>query len=148
MICTKAEIFDLMDFQLARLEYDLDARVITWASRAMESLFGYTVPGELEGKSADILVPEGSRDAHRAGLEAYAVSPVSRNISGRQTLMGRRKDGSTFPVSIGLYPGVVGPISNKKRVVIVIVFDLTNIQAGELYPVPAISPRPQVQDAK
>ncbi len=68
-----------------------------------EKKFGY-MPEELIGKSVDILVPERFRSAHFGLRKAFALDPQPRPMGARRDLYGRRKDGTEFPVEIGLNP--------------------------------------------
>ncbi len=67
-----------------------------------EKLFGYG-RGELLGQAVELLVPERFRahPEHRAGFFAH---PEARAMGVGRDLSGRRKDGSEFPVEIGLNP--------------------------------------------
>ena len=67
----------------------------------MEKKFGYG-HGELVGKSVEILVPERLRQAHLGLRESFARAPQSRLMGAGRDVYGLRKDGSEFPVEIGL----------------------------------------------
>ena len=66
-------------------------------------LFGYD-PHELEGQPVEVLLPEHLRERHREHVRQYNIEPRARSLGVGQVLMGRRKDGSVFPVEIGLSP--------------------------------------------
>ncbi|MCQ8104137.1 PAS domain S-box protein [Methylomonas sp. SURF-2] len=66
-----------------------------------EHSFGYSRE-EMLGKTVEMLVPERFRDAHIGFRQAYLVKPESRPMGAGRDLYGRRKDGSEFPVEIGL----------------------------------------------
>eukprot|EP01127_Copromyxa_protea_P004534 TRINITY_DN1438_c0_g1_i2.p1 TRINITY_DN1438_c0_g1~~TRINITY_DN1438_c0_g1_i2.p1 ORF type:complete len:1824 (+),score=303.29 TRINITY_DN1438_c0_g1_i2:370-5472(+) len=71
----------------------------------MEKMFGYN-RDELIGQPLECLLPERYRGNHPANVNSFLLNPCVRNIgyaSGRD-LFGRRKDGSEFPVEIGLNP--------------------------------------------
>lgn len=125
MICTKSEMFDLEADKLAKLEYDLDAGIITWASKPLEELFGYTLRGELEGKPVETLLPTPRRVIHKVHVSGYAKHPEARAMGVGMTLEGQRADGTVFPVAVLLCPGTSGSYSARKRVVIATVLDLT-----------------------
>ncbi|KIL99342.1 diguanylate cyclase/phosphodiesterase (GGDEF & EAL domains) with PAS/PAC sensor(s) [Paramagnetospirillum magnetotacticum MS-1] len=75
---------------------------ITLVNPQVEAMFGYD-GGELTGKPIEILVPMGVRAGHTAQRDGYI-----QNIDGRRVAMqgralrGVRKDGSEFPVEVGL----------------------------------------------
>lgn len=69
----------------------------------VEKLFGYA-RGELLNQPVEMLVPERFRDQHPAHLGKYFTEPRVRTTSGGLDLLGRRKDGSEFPVEISLSP--------------------------------------------
>ena len=68
-----------------------------------ERLFGYAREELLE-QPVEILVPERFRKPHPAMREAFFASPTVRSMGAGRDLFGRRKDGSEFPVEIGLNP--------------------------------------------
>jgi len=66
-------------------------------------LFGYC-PEELLGRPIEILVPEASRSSHTVFRESFGQHPRVRSIGSGRDLLAQRKDGSRFPVEIGLNP--------------------------------------------
>lgn len=68
--------------------------------RLME-LFGYG-EGELLGRSIELLLPESFRHAHAAHRAGYNAEPTRRHMGRGRELNGLRKDGSIFPVEVGL----------------------------------------------
>jgi PAS domain S-box-containing protein len=68
-----------------------------------ERFFGYR-RDELVGQAVEILVPERFRAAHVNHRANFLVSPLARPMGAGRDLYGRRKDGSEFPVEIGLTP--------------------------------------------
>lgn len=78
--------------------------LIAQANRQALSLFGYS-ESDLVGVSIEMLVPEGARARHRAHRAGYMAHPHVRAMGATgQTLMGRRRDGTQFPVEIALSP--------------------------------------------
>ena len=65
--------------------------------------FGYTVD-ELIGEPIEILVPEAQRGTHEGHRSHFQAGPILRPMGVGLDLVGQRKDGSTFPVEIGLSP--------------------------------------------
>ena len=70
---------------------------------ASERMFGYA-GDELVGSSVDTLLPDALRSRHIAHRAAFWSSPDARAMGAGMDLHARRKDGSEFPVAIGLTP--------------------------------------------
>ena len=75
--------------------------VIQVANRIADKLFGYR-DGELVGRGIETLLPENLRQRHREFREMFMLHPEPRTMGEGRDLMGRRKDGSVFPVEISL----------------------------------------------
>ncbi len=67
----------------------------------VEVMFGYS-QAELIGAPLEMLVPERFRATHGAHRLAFARAPSIRPVGVDRDLTARRKDGSEFPVEIGL----------------------------------------------
>jgi PAS domain S-box-containing protein len=76
---------------------------IIFVNSLVSTMLGYG-NGELLGKSIEILVPERYRRAHSVFRDAFMASPVARPMGKGRDLFARRKDGTEFPVEIGLNP--------------------------------------------
>ena len=68
-----------------------------------EELFGYRRE-ELNGKLVEILLPERFRGKHPGYRREFLSAPSTRAMGAGRELFGLRKDGSEFPVEIGLNP--------------------------------------------
>lgn len=68
-----------------------------------EIVFGYQ-RDELLGQPVEMLVPEASRTHHPALRSTFFSEPLSRPMGAGRDLYALRKDGSRFPVEIGLNP--------------------------------------------
>jgi PAS domain S-box-containing protein len=98
---------------------------ISLINKETERLFGYTEI-ELIGRPVDQLVPHQLREQHAAHRREYLTAPVIRNMGTGQDLYGERKDGTQFPVEIGLAPldtdegtlvsAVIHDITDRKQV--------------------------------
>lgn len=76
---------------------------IVSVNQQAEGLFGYG-QGTLVGMPIETLVPERSRSRHRQHRSGYQVVPEKRPMGAGLELVGRRRDGSEFPVDISLAP--------------------------------------------
>jgi PAS domain S-box-containing protein len=79
---------------------DRDGR-LALVNSGMERLFGFPRE-ELLGRHIEMLMPERYRGAHPGLRKAYMNAPTTRDMAGRRELYALRKDGSEFPVEIGL----------------------------------------------
>jgi PAS domain S-box-containing protein len=71
------------------------------ANRKTEEMFGYKL-SEIIGQPLDPLVPQNSRGLHEVRHRNYFQEGKSRRMGLGLELEARRKDGSLFPVEIGL----------------------------------------------
>src|SRR5712664_4612030 len=75
-------------------------------------LFGYERE-ELVGQMIEILVPQRLQRAHAGHRSLYARDPRTRSMGAGMELFARRKDGTEFPIEVGL-----GPLATKEGVLI------------------------------
>ena len=76
---------------------------IAIVNRQAEDMFGYT-RAELLGHEVEMLLPESAREHHLGHRGRYADNPELRPMGPGLDLLGRRKDGTEFPVEISLSP--------------------------------------------
>ena len=105
------------------LAVDPDGTIIFVNARC-ERMLGY-VRDELLGHPVEILIPPRLRDGHVGLRRAFAAVPQQRPMGIGRDLLAQRKDGSEFPVEIGLSPvesgsgpcvlAVMVDISERKR---------------------------------
>jgi formate hydrogenlyase transcriptional activator len=76
---------------------------IRLANHEIERQFGYP-RGELIGQPIDILLSESRRDADAAHRALFRAKPETRPLGAGGNVLGRRRDGSQFPVEIGVNP--------------------------------------------
>ncbi len=108
--------------------------ILTKVNKATERMFGYSA-SELLGQNVKLLMPDPYRDEHDSYLARYKQTGVSHVIGNGREVMGRRKDGSTFPVDLavsevdhlGLFTGIMRDISERKR----LERDVLSIAEGE-----------------
>jgi PAS domain S-box-containing protein len=79
------------------------AGVISFANAPAATVFGYSL-NELIGHRVETLIPERFRDRHVGYRKGFLSEPSSRAMGAGRDLFGRRKDGSEFPVEVGLSP--------------------------------------------
>jgi two-component system, LuxR family, sensor kinase FixL len=91
-----------------------------------ERTFGYS-RAELLGQSLQMLVPQRLRGRHEGLYEAFFADPQQRPMGAGRELYAVKKDGSEFPVEIGL-----NPIETAEgSMVIAAVVDITARKAAE-----------------
>jgi PAS domain S-box-containing protein len=98
---------------------------IVLVNTQIENLFGYG-RDELFGQSIEMLVPKRFHAGHSTYRRSFLSAPMARPMGAGRDLYGLRKDGSEFPVEIGLNPleteqgmmvlGTIVDITQRKRV--------------------------------
>src|SRR4030095_9558812 len=81
----------------------IKAGAISMVNAQTEKFFGYDRV-ELIGLNIDLLVPERYRANHADFRAGFLANPQTRSMGVGRDLYGLRKDGSEFPVEIGLTP--------------------------------------------
>lgn len=103
----------------------IDARgTVASFNRAAEHIFGYE-GSEVIGRNIKMLMPEPYHSQHDGYLHNYRTTGIARIIGIGREVMGRRKDGSTFPMDLAvsevqhlgnsLFIGMVRDITERKR---------------------------------
>jgi PAS domain S-box-containing protein len=80
-----------------------DQGIITHVNQQTEYMFGYH-HSEMVGKKVEMLLPEPVRPLHEHHRATYADDPRVRRMGTDLRLLGRRKNGTEFPVEIMLSP--------------------------------------------
>jgi len=81
--------------------------IIETANPAAERMFGYTA-AELVGRNFSLLVPELDQDRRNGSLEYYSASAEARASGLGREVVGKRKDGSLFPLEIAVSEMILG----------------------------------------
>ncbi len=99
--------------------------VVRSFNRAAENSFGYAAR-EVIGRNISMLMPEPHRGQHDAYLRRYFETGVPHVIGIRREVEGQRKDGTLFPVSLGvsilehndrpMFIGLIHDITETKRI--------------------------------
>ena len=100
-----------------------DGRIRSVNPRVAE-LFGYEAE-ELVGELVEILVPDAQRSRHVSHRSSFHDAPRSRAMGLGLELEGRRKDGTTFPIEVGLSSFDTHEDDCLQRCVIAIVRDVS-----------------------
>jgi PAS domain S-box-containing protein len=91
-----------------------------------ENIFGYR-RNDLVGQKIEILVPERFRTSYQAYRAQFLGAPIARARGSGRELFVRRKDGSEFPVEIG-----ISPIrSNEGNLVLAVITDISARKQAE-----------------
>jgi PAS domain S-box-containing protein len=98
--------------------------IIETVNPAIELMFGYTA-ADLDGKPLSLLIPELDQEHHNVSLAYYGASAEARAMGLGREVMGRRKDGSAFPLEIAVsemslggqryFTGLLRDISKRKH---------------------------------
>jgi len=91
---------------------------------AAEKIFGYKAE-DIVGKSLNMLMPPGQAYNHDRYLDAYATTGKASIIGYGREVVGRRRDGTEFPIDLAIsevtidgkrmYTGVVRDITQRKQ---------------------------------
>lgn len=90
------EIIDIAPEAIISIGSDMKIQLF---NQGAERIFGYKAK-EMMGQPMDILIPEDMRHDHSRHIEGFSKSSATyRLMDQRDEVMGRRKDGSSFPAS-------------------------------------------------
>ena len=98
--------------------------IVESVNPAAEKVFGYTA-AEMVGRNVCMLMPSPHREKHDAYMETYRRTGQARIIGRGREVVGRKKDGSVFPMDLSvaevklkggrLFTGVVRDVTERKR---------------------------------
>ena len=121
---TEARLLAIIDFAVdAIITIDGDG-VIRSVNAAAVSMFGYSA-GEAVGRNVNMLMPEPYRGEHDGYLHRYQKTGEAKIIGVGREVLGRRKDGETFPIGLAvseittaetrLFTGIIRDITERKN---------------------------------
>ncbi len=100
----------------------IDSRgIVRIYNESAQKLFGYAAE-EVIGRNVSMLMPSPYHEEHDGYVEHYLGSGEKRIIGIGREVVGRRKDGTTFPMYLSVGEGVL----NGERIFVGIVHDLTS----------------------
>jgi PAS domain S-box-containing protein len=98
--------------------------IIGTVNPAAERIFGYSA-GEMIGQNVRIIMPEPYRSAHDSYVSTYLRTGKRKIIGSKREVPGRRKDGTIFPLELGvserrlgsqrIFTGLMRDITERKR---------------------------------
>jgi two-component system, LuxR family, sensor kinase FixL len=98
--------------------------IIQMVNPAAERLFGYAA-SEMVGRNVNILMPAPYQAEHDAYIARYLATGQKKIIGIGREVVGRRKDGTTFPMDLSvaearcggerLFVGILRDVSERKR---------------------------------
>lgn len=104
---TASEVADVKAWAADKVGFilvDMDTQKILFATQGAEQIFGY-MPDEMAGMDLVALVADEFKGVHPSHVSKFNANPTPRQMGRRdRPLRGRERDGSEFPVEIGLYP--------------------------------------------
>ncbi|MGE5472505.1 MAG: SpoIIE family protein phosphatase [Bacteroidota bacterium] len=100
---------------------------IASVNRSTSRMFGYA-PGELPGQHVNLLMPEPHRSQHDRYMADYIAGGPCRVIGVEREVEAVRKDGTTFPMTLG----VTEITLDNKRMFIGVMRDISERRAAEL----------------
>lgn len=97
--------------------------IVLSINKAAEAMFAYPA-AELVGQSLRMLMPSPFREEHDSYLDRYRATGLRRVIGTRREVVGRRRDGSTFPLDLAvselrvgerrLFTGIIRDIRQRR----------------------------------
>jgi PAS domain S-box-containing protein len=84
-----------------------DGHVAAW-NKVAEEVFGWTAKEAAGRIMADLIIPEGFREAHALGLARYLSTGEERVVGRRIEIAACRRDGGEFPIELSITTSQAG----------------------------------------
>nr|WP_313790325.1 PAS domain-containing sensor histidine kinase [Allomuricauda sp.] len=97
-----------------------EQQMITASNTTTDKMFGYP-EGELVGKPMQLLLPDKVRNHHTGLANNFMSEGKARQMGKGKDLVGKRKDGSEFPLEISLNPFQL----RQRKYVLALIMDIT-----------------------
>jgi PAS domain S-box-containing protein len=91
----------------AVITIDDSGLILSW-NRAAESMFGWSAEEALGNSLADMIIPEGYREKHIAGLKHYQHGQASNVLNRTVEVFALHRYRSGFPVELSIWPHQIG----------------------------------------
>ena len=115
------DIFEILSEAVSEAIIVVDeSQTIVATNSSTSSIFGYK-KDELNKKELNILIPQSYHSKHNHHFNNYYKDSSKRTMGAEKELFGLRKDGSVFPVEVGLNPFEI----YEKKYVMALVIDIT-----------------------
>jgi PAS domain S-box-containing protein len=122
---SRARLSSVLDTLIDGVVTINDRGIMQSVNPAVKRISGYT-SAELIGNNVSMLMPEPYRSAHDGYISNYLKTGHAKIIGIGREVTGRRKDGSEFPMELGvgetrigrerLFTGIIRDISDRKAV--------------------------------
>jgi two-component system, LuxR family, sensor kinase FixL len=98
--------------------------IVTSYNPASMRIFGYA-PDEVLGRNVKLLMPPPYHEEHDGYIRNYLVTGEKKIIGIGREVVGRRKDGTTFPMDLAVSETVIGEADERRRIFTGIVRDIS-----------------------
>lgn len=126
-VCSKHErVREVVDIAFDAVLTVDESGIICTVNQATLDLFDYSDETELVGKSMSIICGGGHAEHHDEYIKTYLTTGIKKMIGQKRETLGRKKDGSEFPVELGIQE--ITDVSSGKRYFCGFIRDLTLVK--------------------